>query len=39
MNRLIRLEGQVHGEIKMMEEEKDCREVVTQLSAVRLLLT
>ena len=35
LNRLKRLEGQVRGVIKMMEEGKDCREVVTQLSAVR----
>lgn len=35
MNRLKRLEGQVRGVIKMVEEGKDCREVVTQLSAVR----
>ena len=34
-NRLKRVEGQVRGIIKMMEEEKDCREVVTQLAAVR----
>ncbi|MGE6489067.1 metal-sensitive transcriptional regulator [Paenisporosarcina sp. NPDC076898] len=35
INRLKRLEGQVRGVIRMMEEGKDCREVVTQLSAVR----
>jgi DNA-binding FrmR family transcriptional regulator len=35
MNRLKRLEGQVRGVIKMMEEDKGCRDVVTQLSAVR----
>ena len=35
INRLKRLEGQVRGVIKMMEEGKDCRAVVTQLSAVR----
>jgi len=35
MNRMKRLEGQVRGVIKMMDEDKDCREVVTQLSAVR----
>ncbi len=34
-NRLKRLEGQVRGVIKMMEEEKHCKDVVTQLSAVR----
>lgn len=35
LKRLRRLEGQVRGVIKMMEEEKDCRDVVSQLSAVR----
>lgn len=34
-NRLSRIEGQVRGVMKMVEEEKDCREVVTQLSAIR----
>ncbi|MEC5424859.1 metal-sensitive transcriptional regulator [Virgibacillus sp. C22-A2] len=34
-NRMKRIEGQVRGLLKMMEEEKDCREVVTQMSAVR----
>ncbi|MBL1229058.1 metal-sensitive transcriptional regulator [Enterococcus sp. BWB1-3] len=34
-NRLKRSEGQVRGILKMMEEGKDCREVVTQLMAVR----
>lgn len=34
-NRLKRLEGQVRGVIRMMEEGKDCKEVVTQLSAIR----
>lgn len=35
INRLKRIEGQIKGIIKMMEEDKDCREVVTQLSASR----
>lgn len=35
MNRLKRLEGQVRGVIRMIEEEKHCKEVVSQLSAVR----
>ncbi|GAA0367750.1 persulfide-sensing transcriptional repressor CstR [Alkalibacterium iburiense] len=35
VNRIRRSDGQLHGVIKMMEEEKECREVVTQLSAVR----
>ncbi|OIJ14604.1 cytoplasmic protein [Anaerobacillus arseniciselenatis] len=34
-NRLKRIEGQVRGIIKMMDEEKDCQDVVTQLAAVR----
>lgn len=34
-NRLKRLEGQVRGVLRMMEEEKHCKDVVTQLSAVR----
>lgn len=34
-NRLKRIEGQIRGVLEMMEEERDCREVVTQLSAVR----
>ncbi|CAM3648254.1 metal-sensitive transcriptional regulator [Mesobacillus zeae] len=34
-NRLKRLEGQVRGVIRMMEEENHCKDVVTQLSAVR----
>lgn len=35
VNRLKRAEGQMRGVQKMMEEGKDCREVVTQLSAIR----
>lgn len=34
-NRMKRIEGQVRGLLKMMEEEKDCRAVVTQMSAAR----
>ena len=34
-NRLKRLEGQIRGILNMMEEEKDCKEVITQLSASR----
>lgn len=34
-NRLKRLEGQIRGIIRMMEEGDDCKDVVTQLSAVR----
>ena len=34
-NRVKRMEGQLRGILKMMEDEKDCKEVITQLSAVR----
>jgi DNA-binding FrmR family transcriptional regulator len=34
-NRLKRIEGQVRGVLRMMEEEKNCKDVVTQLSAIR----
>ena len=34
-NRLSRMEGQLRGIQRMMEEGKDCQEVITQLSAVR----
>lgn len=37
-NRMKRIEGQVRGLLKMMEEGKDCRAVVTQMSAVRSAL-
>lgn len=33
--RLRRLEGQVRGVLRLMDEEKPCKEVVAQLSAVR----
>ncbi|MDU0331008.1 MULTISPECIES: metal-sensitive transcriptional regulator [Paenibacillus] len=33
--RLKRIEGQVRGVLRMMEEGKPCKEVVVQLSAVR----
>lgn len=33
--RLRRIEGQVRGVLRMMDEEKDCKDVVSQLSAVR----
>ncbi|MFJ7365825.1 metal-sensitive transcriptional regulator [Peribacillus frigoritolerans] len=35
MNRLKRIEGQIKGILGMMEQGKDCREIVTQLSAAR----
>ncbi|RFU64683.1 metal-sensitive transcriptional regulator [Peribacillus glennii] len=34
-NRVKRIEGQLRGILKMMEEKKDCKDVVTQLSAAR----
>ncbi|WP_150285519.1 metal-sensitive transcriptional regulator [Rummeliibacillus sp. TYF-LIM-RU47] len=34
-NRMKRIEGQLRGILKMMDEGKDCKAVVTQLSAVR----
>ncbi|WP_173918317.1 metal-sensitive transcriptional regulator [Halobacillus sp. Marseille-Q1614] len=34
-NRVKRMEGQLRGILKMMEEGKDCKEVIAQLSAAR----
>ncbi|MBE4907515.1 metal-sensitive transcriptional regulator [Bacillus luteolus] len=34
-NRVKRIEGQLRGILKMMEENKDCKDVITQLSASR----
>ncbi|MER2000907.1 MAG: metal-sensitive transcriptional regulator [Lysinibacillus sp.] len=34
-NRLKRIDGQIQGVLRMMKEEKDCKDVVTQLSAIR----
>ena len=33
-NRVKRMEGQLRGILKMMNEEQDCKSVITQLSAV-----
>jgi DNA-binding FrmR family transcriptional regulator len=33
--RLRRVEGQIRGVLKMMEEEQPCKDVVAQISAVR----
>ena len=33
--RLQRLEGQVRGVRRMLEEDRDCQDVLTQLSAIR----
>lgn len=34
-NRTKRIEGQIRGILRMMEENKDCKDVITQLSAAR----
>lgn len=34
-NRVKRIEGQVRGLLKMMDEEKECRDVISQMTAVR----
>ena len=34
-NRVRRVEGQVRAILRMMEEGKDCRELVSQMSAAR----
>lgn len=34
-NRMKRMEGQLRGILKMMEEGEDCKAIITQLSAVR----
>ena len=33
--RLVRLEGQVRGVRRMLDEERDCPDILTQLSAIR----
>ena len=35
INRLQRLEGQVRGVCRMIEEGRDCQDVLTQLAAIR----
>ncbi|BFH62306.1 MULTISPECIES: metal-sensitive transcriptional regulator [Paenibacillus] len=35
VRRLKRLEGQIRGVLHMMEEGKECKDVISQLSAVR----
>lgn len=37
-NRLARIEGQVRGLRRMLDDGKDCKDVVTQLSAVQAAL-
>jgi len=34
-NHLKRVEGQIRGVLRMMEEEQACKDVISQLSAVR----
>lgn len=36
--RLARLEGQIRGLQRMLDEGKDCREIVTQLAAAKAAL-
>lgn len=38
LKRLRRLEGQIRGVQRMVEEGSDCREIVTQLSACKAAL-
>ncbi len=33
INRIKRLQGQLNGVVKMMEEDRDCKDVITQLSS------
>ncbi|MCA0986752.1 metal-sensitive transcriptional regulator [Guptibacillus algicola] len=35
INRIKRVEGQLRGVVRMMEEGKSCEDIVTQLSATR----
>jgi DNA-binding FrmR family transcriptional regulator len=37
-SRLKRIEGQVRGIAQMVEEERDCREIMQQFSAIRSAL-
>lgn len=39
LKRLRRIEGQVRGIQKMIEEEKYCADILTQVSAVRAAIT
>lgn len=34
-NRLKRIEGQIKGILRMMDDEKECKDVITQLTAAR----
>lgn len=35
LKRLRRIEGQVRGVARMVEEDRDCREIIQQLAAIR----
>ena len=37
-NRLKRIEGQVRGLIKMLEDEKDCEDILIQIGSVKSAL-
>lgn len=37
-NRVKRIEGQIRGILRMMDEQKECNDLVTQMSAVRTAL-
>ncbi|WP_335872550.1 metal-sensitive transcriptional regulator [Bacillus sp. 2205SS5-2] len=37
-NRIKRVEGQLRGVLRMMEQEQDCKEVISQLSAAKTAL-
>ena len=37
-NRIKRVEGQLRGILKMMEQGEDCKDVITQLSAAKTAL-
>lgn len=39
LHRLRRIEGQIRGIVRMVEEERDCRQVVNQVVAVKAALT
>ncbi len=38
LNRLARIEGQVRGLQRMIEEDKECEQILAQLAAVRAAL-
>lgn len=37
-NRMKRIEGQVRGVLRMIEEEKECKDLVAQMAAIRSAL-